>query len=166
MIDTHCKDLDIYTKKTIRKSNMATQVLQVQRRSQHKILHILISMLNDICLLSKIVWGIDTNNVVKYFQSIYQKSSSFSQSPLSLILSREIERERGVQLESILLISALIIALKLNLDIKDNDSGEDSDWFGQNLGPETPPPQEEFSDNFNIFLKHISVVVIFKYDNI
>lgn len=86
--------------------------------------------------------------------------------PLSLILSREIERERGVQLESILLISALIIALKLNLDIKDNDSGEDSDWFGQNLGPETPPPQEEFSDNFNIFLKHISVVVIFKYDNI
>lgn len=140
MIDTHCKDLDIYTKKPIRKSNMATQVLQVQRRSQHKILHILISMLNDICLLSKIVWGIDTNNVVKYFQSIYQKSSSFSQSPLSLILSREIERERGVQLESILLISALIIALKLNLDIRDNDSREDKRLIWSEFRSRKKPP--------------------------
>lgn len=140
MIDTHCKDLDIYTKKPIRKSNMATQVLQVQRRSQHKILHILISMLNDICLLSKIVWGIDTNNVVKYFQSIYQKSSSFSQSPLSLILSREIERERGVQLESILLISALIIALKLNLDIRDNDSREDKRLIWSEFRSRKNPP--------------------------
>lgn len=140
MIDTHCKDLDIYTKKPIRKSNMATQVLQVQRRSQHKILHILISMLNDICLLSKIVWGIDTNNVVKYFQSIYQKSSSFSQSPLSLILSREIERERGVQLESILLISALIIALKLNLDIRDNDSREDKRLIWSEFRSRKTPP--------------------------
>lgn len=140
MIDTHCKDLDIYTKKPIRKPNMATQVLQVQRRSQHKILHILISMLNDICLLSKIVWGIDTNNVVKYFQSIYQKSSSFSQSPLSLILSREIERERGVQLESILLISALIIALKLNLDIRDNDSREDKRLIWSEFRSRKNPP--------------------------
>lgn len=140
MIDTHCKDLDIYTKKPIRKSNMATQVLQVQRRSQHKILHILISMLNDICLLSKIVWGIDTNNVVKYFQSIYQKSSSFSQFPLSLILSREIERERGVQLESILLISALIIALKLNLDIRDNDSREDKRLIWSEFRSRKNPP--------------------------
>lgn len=143
MIDTHCKDLDIYiyTKKPIRKSNMATQVLQVQRRSQHKILHILISMLNDICLLSKIVWGIDTNNVVKYFQSIYQKSSSFSQSPsLSYSLSWDRKRERGVQLESFLLISALIIALKLNLDIRDNDSREDKRLIWSEFRSRKNPP--------------------------
>lgn len=85
--------------------------------------------------------------------------------PLSLILSREIERERGVQLESILLISALIIALKLNLDIRDNDSREDKRLIWSEFRSRKKP-QEEFSDNFNIFLKHISAVVIFEYDNI
>lgn len=70
---------------------MATQVLQVQRQSQHKNLYILISMLNDICSLFSNVWGVDTNNVVKYFQSLNQKVAHIS---LSLSLKRERERER------------------------------------------------------------------------